>query len=739
MRVARRSSVTASGSAGAARRRDSPAATWAAAAGDVAGRAGLQPVEQPPREIRRRAGRAGERGDRLAGQAGDPARRRQLPERGAEREAPQGGPVRVGPDHRFGKRRPEDVERDQLARGEARPQVPEEPPQARRVARGDEPADARRVGARPEQRRDAARVLGDRRRHRGELRRGGAFQDGRHDMPAGVGFRGSGDSGPRSGAGDVRRARGGRGRCRRRRRGRRVGVLRPTRRFGRLGRFSPGVTSLRATGRFRAPRRVAGSVGLVPHRRRAVGASGGARTRDGRREGRVGEIDRQAVDHAREHGTQQRGRRRRRRRGLADGVEQRRGLAVRPAQHRAEKRVEFRRPPALDRPGEEAAIRPPRRQQRGAGLEVARFVPRPGLAPLDPAGRQGARSDVRRRRRPSGLGGRPRTERVAACRVRLRRLRVRRGFPRRRRGGRAARRSSRPWSVGPSPGVPGRAEVPAGRVGPCCRRGRRRGRGGRAARRVAAVARIRGPRDRVDAVRTPRGRLGRQPCGRGCHRRNGHARRLQRAAGMGGGDRLGAAQAPRGPVRPCGGGRRGRRSGGARRVPRLRWVGVVAAGVVREGGGRVRPCGGGRRGRRSGGAVCRVPRLQWVGVVAAGVVRDPGGRVVGPRGGGRRGRRSGGAVCRVPRLQRVGVARGAGGRVVSPRGGGRCGRRSGGAVCRVPRLTCTEGVAAGVVRWPGGRIVGPRGGGRRGRCSSGAVCRAPRLTCTEGVGAGVVR
>ena len=258
----------ASGSAGAARRRDSPVATWAAAAGDVAGR------EASSRSSSRRARSGGAPGVPASAATAWPVRPAIPPEGGscprAARSAKRHrrGPVRVGPDHRFGKRRPEDVERDQLARGEARPQVPEEPSQARRVARGDEPVDARRVGARPEQRRDAARVLGDRRRHRGDLRRGGAFQDGRHDMPAGVGFRGSGGSGPRSGAGDVRRARGGRGRCRRRRRGRRVGVLRPTRRFGRLGRFSPGVTSLRATGRFRSPRRVAGSVGLVPHRRR---------------------------------------------------------------------------------------------------------------------------------------------------------------------------------------------------------------------------------------------------------------------------------------------------------------------------------------------------------------------------------------------------------------------------------------------------------------------------------------
>ena len=142
MRVARRSSVTASGSAGAARRRDSPVATWAAAAGDVAGREVSSRSSSRRARIRRRAGRAGERGDRLAGQAGDPARRRQLPEGGAEREAPQAGPVRVGPDHRFGKRRPEDVERHQLARGEARPQVPEEPSRPMRAGSARDPSSA---------------------------------------------------------------------------------------------------------------------------------------------------------------------------------------------------------------------------------------------------------------------------------------------------------------------------------------------------------------------------------------------------------------------------------------------------------------------------------------------------------------------------------------------------------------------------------------------------------------------
>ena len=436
-----------------------------------------------------------------------------------------------------------------------------------------------------------------------------------------------------------------------------------------------GVPSLRATGRFRSPRRVAGPVGLVRQRRRAGGEGAAGvvpsgppaprreRRRSGplrlalagRGEGRVGQIDWQAVDHAREHRTQQRGWRRRRRRGLADGVEQRRGLAVRPAQHRAEKCGEFAGPrPSTARA--KAAIRPPRRQQRGPGLEVARFVPRPGLAPLDPAGRHGIRSDVRRRRRPSGLGGRPRTE----------------GWPpagsgsgacgsgaASRAGGATAAPLAGPPGPGvwvPTPGTPGRAEVPAGQVRPCCRRGRRRGRGRRAARRVAGVARISGPRDRVDAVRIPGGRLGRQPCGRGCHGRTvmlagSSARRASAPAIASVPPRLRAVGSVRvadagvqaqwrcSPVAtaPVGGGRRCRRRAG--------------------GGGRVRPRGGGRRGRRSGGAVCRVPRLQWVGVVAAGVARAAGGRVVGPRGGGRCGRRSGG-ICsgfRGSRARRVSV------------------------------------------------------------------------------------
>ena len=147
--------------------------------------------------------------------------------------------------------------------------------------------------------------------------------------------------------------------------------------------------------------------------------------------------------------------------------------------------------------------------------------------------------------------------------------------------------------------------------------------------------------------------------------------------------------------------------------------GVVAAGVVRWPGGRVvGPRGGGRRGRRSGGAVCRAPRLPWVGGVGAGVAREPGGRVVGPRGGGRRGRRSGGAVCRVPRLPwtagiGAGVAR-----------AGRSGRRSAwrGPARQAQRWCCLPGPAA------------PVDGGRRCRCRarSGRSGRRPAVSTRAG-------